>query len=79
MKILLILMIAFLTLVYIYTFLKIIKKRKNTKSAVEYFNEKYLDKNKKKLINTEPVLDSNYKKYVTKYNSHMDYISKDEL
>ena len=38
----------------------------------------YFKKNKKR-IDTEPVLDSNYKKYITKYNSQLDYISKDEL
>lgn len=79
MKILLILMIAFLALVYIYTFLKIRKKRKNNKSAIQDFNEKYLEKKNIKRIDTKPVLDSNYKKYITKYNSQMDYISKDEL
>ena len=79
MKLFLLLLIAFLALVYIYTFIKIRKKRKNpTKSAVEDFNEKYLS-SKVPLVNNNHHLPANYKKQITKYNSTIDYIDKSEL
>lgn len=78
MKAMIILLIAFLALVYVYTFLKIRQKRKNNNiSAVLEFNEKYLKK--KSPEPTDSVDNKYYKKYVTKYNSTVDFFYKDEL
>ena len=76
MKALIFLLIAFLVLVYVYTFIKIRKKRKENKfSAVTEFKNKYLKKHT--ISDNQP--NSNYKKQITKYNSKIDYINKDEL
>lgn len=77
MKLTIFLLVAFLALVYIYTFIKIRKKRKQRSvSTVSEFNKKYHPE-KKNVSGTEQ--DTNYRKYITKYNSEMDYITKDEL
>lgn len=77
MKLMIILLVAFLIVVYIYTFVKIRKrKRANSKSTVAEFHKMY---HKKKELNTSQNNDSNYKKYITKYNSSLDYISKEDL
>ena len=76
MKLLIILLIAFIILVYVYNFIRIRKRRKNAVDAVTEFNEKYL---KKKTSNKNNTTDINYKKYITKYNSQIDYISKEDL
>ncbi|MBP3603685.1 MAG: hypothetical protein J6J79_06025 [Lachnospiraceae bacterium] len=78
MKMMIFLIFAFLIIVYVYTFVKIRKRRRaNTKSAVLEFNQKYHGKKKTDIQNTQ--LDLNYKKYITKYNSSIDYINKDDL
>ena len=76
MNMMIILLIAFLVLVYIYTFVKIrkIRKANNSSSAVSEFKEKYLKD--KTISDKQP--NPNYNKYVTKYNSNLDYISKEE-
>lgn len=74
MKLLIVGIFAFLVLVYVYTFIKIRKKRKNKTNSVAEFNEKYLNK---KINNV--MEDQYYKKYITKYNSKIDYISKEDL
>ena len=77
MKILIGLIVVFLAIVYIYTFLKIRKKRKNkTPDAVQSFHQKYdhilnrseLDKNQ-----------SEYNNQMTRYNSAVDYITREDL
>ena len=78
MKMLIILVIAFLALVYVYSFIKIRKRRKNTQSTVADFNEKYHSKVKRKNFDNI-TLDPNYTKYVTKYNSNIDYVTRDNL
>ncbi len=76
MKAIIFLLIAFLVLVYIYTFIKIRKRRKsNNFNTVLEFKEKYIKD--KSIPENQP--NSNYKKYITKYNSNIDYISKEEL
>ena len=78
MKMMVFLIFAFLVIVYVYTFVKIRKRRRlNAKSAVSEFNQKYHGKKTKNAQDTQP--DVNYKKYITKYNSSVDYISKDDL
>lgn len=74
MKLIIIVIFAFLVLVYVYTFIKIRKRRNNKTSSVEEFNKKYLNK-KENIV----MKDQYYKKYITKYNSKIDYISKEDL
>lgn len=77
MKILIGLIVVFLAIVYIYTFLKIRKKRKNkTPDAVESFHQKY-DR-----IRNKPKPDTkirNHTKQITRYNSAVDYITREDL
>lgn len=74
MKLLIVGIFAFLVLVYVYTFIKIRKKRNNKTSSVAEFNEKYLNKKVNNVME-----DQYYKKYITKYNSKIDYIAKEDL
>lgn len=76
MKLLIILLIGFLVFLYVYTFVKIKKRRKSNIDIVSEYNQRYLNKENK--INTTSEA-SNYKKYITKYNSTVDYVNKDEL
>lgn len=76
MKMLIGLVIAFLVLVYVYTFIKIRKKRKNNIDTVTKYNTAYL---KKKTYKSEKSNSSNYQNQITKYNSQIDYIEKDKL
>lgn len=70
MKILIGLIVVFLAIVYIYTFLKIRKKRKNkTPDAVQSFHQKY-DRVRSK---------SNRANQSSRYNSVVDYITREEL
>lgn len=76
MKFLIIIIIAFLVLVYVYTYIKY-KKRKSQKiDTVSDFRKKYLKNN----IQRENVKNANdYTKYITKYNSTLDYVEKDKF
>ena len=70
MKILIGLIVVFLAIVYIYTFLKIRKKRKNkTPDAVQSFHQKY-DRVRSK---------SNRANQSSRYNSVVDYITREDL
>ena len=61
MKILIGLIVVFLAIVYIYTFLKIRKKRKNiTPDAVQSFHQKY-DR-----IHNKPKPDTKIRNYITR-------------
>lgn len=71
------LIIAFLILVYVYTFIKIRKKRKNKTDIVSNYNQQYIKKGKQSKISNNK--DSNYEKFITRYNSQIDYIEKDKL
>jgi H+/gluconate symporter-like permease len=71
MKLLIGLIVAFLVLVYVYTFLKQRKKRRNHVDTVKKYNQEYM-KNKK----TKSAA-ANYS--VKKYKGQIDYIEKDQL
>ena len=79
MKLLILLIIAFLVLVYVYTFIKIRKKRKQRTNTVIEFREKYLNKDAVNDALQSKSPDMNYKKYVTKYNSKIDYMEHDDV
>lgn len=69
--------VAFLVLVYVYSFLKIRrKKRLENNSEVLEFKKKYYQYHLKN-SDSRQAKDSNYNKYITKYNSSVDYISRD--
>ena len=76
MKLLIIIIIAFLVLVYVSTYIKI-KKRKQQGmiDTVSEYNRKYIKKNLPKQTATK--IDS-YTQYFTKYNSSIDYIERDK-
>ena len=71
------LIVVFLAIVYIYTFLKIRKKRKNkTPDAIQSFHQKYDH------ILHRPEPDKNqteHKNQITRYNSTVDYITREDL
>lgn len=77
MKILIGLIVVFLAIVYIYTFLKIRKKRKRgTPDAIQSFHQRY-----DRILNgTEP--NKNHPEsnnQITRYNSTVDYITREDL
>lgn len=81
MKLFIGLIIAFLVLIYVYTFIKIRKRRKKNTDAVDDYRKQYLQR--KRLSETSNYKDSNYRDsnyeaYITKYNSQLDYIEKDK-
>lgn len=73
------LVIAFLILIYVYTFIKIRKKRKKNldNMVVDNYRKQYLQR--KKQFEAANYKNSNYETYITKYNSQVDYIEKDQL
>lgn len=78
MKILIGLLIGFLILVYVYNYLKLRKRRRNQPNTVAEFHRQF-DSHRKTSNAKHNLSDSNYKKYITKYNSKTDYVSKDDL
>ena len=79
MKLFIGLIIAFLILIYVYTFIKIRKKRKNNidNMVVDNYRKQYLQR--KKQSESANYKNTNYETYITKYNSQVDYIEKDQL
>ncbi len=78
MKFLIIIVIAFLILVYAYTYIKYKKRKSNYIDTVSDFRKKYLkgdNISRQKKTN----ITSNYQKYITKYNSSLDYVEKDKF
>ena len=79
MELIIFIIFAFLVIVYVNTFLKIRrKKRMRNHSEVLEFNKKYHKNLSINYDKEQTDKDSEYKKYVTKYNSTIDYVSKDE-
>ena len=77
MKLIIIIIIAFLVLVYVYTYIKYKKRRSQTTNSVNEFHKKYLMKNASQKHTT--LKDNTYTKYVTRYNSKLDYVEKDNF
>lgn len=74
-----IIMLAFLVVVYVFAYTRHRKRKKaNTLTAVEYFHATYLKK-KQKPTQDQVSNIKNYQRYITKYNSSEDYRSKDAL
>ena len=78
MKLLIGLLIGFVILVYVYNYLKLRKRRQDQTDTVARYRRRYRARQQKQVSGSR-LDDSNYKKYVTKYNSKTDYISKDDL
>lgn len=77
MKLLLIGIIVFLVILYIYTYVRYKKMKKNRISAVEDFKNKYYKKEQKELDqirNNDPMT-----AYTSKFNSSLDYVEKNQL
>lgn len=71
MKLLIMSIFVFLVIMYVYTYKRYKKIKKNNINTVEEFRKKYL---KKELPDAKDVNKSN--NYITKYNSPVDYIDK---
>jgi len=80
MKVLLIVIIAFLVLIYVNAYIRYKKMKKNGVDTVGQYREKYQEKKRLKDVMTKenPQIHG-YRPYVTKYNSNVDYIDKDEF
>ena len=79
MKLLIILLIAFLVLVYVYTFIKIRKRRRNQINTVKEFREKYIRTGNNRTASASSKNNPQSTKQITKYNSNVDYLTRDEL
>lgn len=77
MKLFIGLIIAFLIFIYVYTFIKIRKKRKKSINKVDDYRRQYVQR--KKRSQAANYKNSNYETYISKYNSQMDYIEKNQL
>ena len=71
MKLIIISLFVFLVIMYVYTYKRYKKIKKNNVSTVEEFRKKYL---KKELPDAQDTNKAN--NYITKYNSSVDYIEK---
>lgn len=72
MKLLIMSIFVFLVIMYVYTYKRYKKIKKNNINTVEEFRKKYL---KKELPDAQDAGKGN--NYITKYNSSVDYIEKD--
>ena len=72
MKMLIIIIIGFLAIIYIYTFIKYKKRKKNEISVVNSYRENYIEK--KRFNNQSDITDNYSYQQITKYNSSVDYI-----
>lgn len=70
------LLIGFTILVFIYNYLKMRKRRRNQIDTVTEYHRQFDSRRKTNIRHN--LSDSNYKKYITKHNSKIDYISKDD-
>lgn len=70
------LLIGFTILVFIYNYLKMRKRRRNQIDTVTQYHRQFDSRRKTKTRYN--LSGSNYKKHITKSNSKIDYISKDD-
>lgn len=77
MKLIIIIVIAFLVLLYVYTYIKYKKRKSQNINSVDEFHKKYLKESNVKKQNASK--NTSYTKYITKYNSTLDYIEKDKF
>lgn len=78
---------AFIIVVYVYTFIKHRKKKNSQTSTVKEFRQKYLKKNpemkgqhtSRSDLMPNRNIPEGYTRYLTKYNSSVDYVDKNEF
>lgn len=75
MKYTLIAVVAFIIVVYVYTFIKHRKRKNRQTSTVKEFRNKYL---KNKSTESENIPEG-YTRYLSKYNSPIDYVEKKDF
>lgn len=75
MKYTLIAVVAFLIVVYAYTFIKHRRRKNNQTSTVKEFRSKYLKDTSRKNTNVP----EGYTRYLSKYNSPVDFVDKNEF
>jgi len=75
MKYTLVAVVAFLIVVYAYTFIRQRKRKNNRTSMVKEFRKKYL----KDTLQENNDIPPGYTRYQTKYNSSIDYVEKSEF
>lgn len=78
MKVLIIIICAFLILLYVYTYLKYKKGKSNKINTIGEFHNRYLKENTVQKRNTVPT-DNKHTNYITRYNSKVDYVEKNKL
>lgn len=71
MNALLIVIIGFIVLIYLYTYFKHKKRKKNQISVVDSYRKNYIERTDNK---HKENIDDELKKQITKYNSSVDYI-----
>lgn len=80
MKILLIIIIAFLVLIYAYTFIKYKKRKQNQINTVETYRKNYIERiNAKSSPKYDEYKDNDIRRHVTKYNSSLDYVERNDF
>lgn len=77
MKLLIVIIIAFLVLLYVYTYLKYRKGKSNKIDTINDFHNRYLKENTSSKRNTTQ--SDNRTNYITRYNSKVDYVEKDKF
>lgn len=75
MKLLLAGIILFLVIMYIYTYIRYKKRKKQNVHLVDEFRRKYVHKEPE----AQQDIDDQFIKYTTKFNSTVDYIERDEF
>lgn len=78
MKLLLTGIIVFLVILYIFTYVRYKKMKKNRISAVDDFKKKYHKEDKDMGIKVQNRADD-FTTYTTKFNSTLDYIEREQL
>lgn len=78
MKLLLTGIIVFLVILYIFTYVRYKKMKKNRISAVEDFKKKYHKEDKDMGIKVQNRADD-FTTYTTKFNSTLDYVEREQL
>ena len=77
MTLILFLIFIFALVTFAYTFIKLKKRKRNYKSALDQHKELY--RLAKSRTTTKKDNHQNYSNYVTKYNSQIDYINPEDI
>ena len=72
MNLLIVFIVGFIALIYIYTYIKYKKRKKNQISIVDSFRENYIERIN--AVKNDNIYSDEIKNQITKYNSSVDYI-----